>query len=68
MATRKKKRATRGKAQATHSDSGSDHHATWFAIGRIIRITKTKGRRSRKATKASPKEVKTFLKWVLAQL
>ena len=68
VALRKRKTRTRAKADAAHSDTSSDHHATWFSIGRIIRIQKTKGRRGRKPTKASAKDVKALLRWVVTQL
>jgi len=68
MATRKKKTPTRAKADASHSGTTSDHSWTWFSIGRIIRIQKTKGRRGRKAPKATTKDVKALLRWVVTQL
>lgn len=68
MATKKKKTRTRSKANAAHSDTSSDHNPTWFSIGRIIRIQKTKSRRGRKASKATTKDVKALLRWVVTQL
>lgn len=67
MASAKKKTATRAKA-ATHSDTSSDHDATWVRIGRIIRIKKSKAGRGKKAEKASAADLKAVLEWVATQL
>jgi len=68
MASTKKKSATRAKADASHSDTTSDHDATWVRIGRIIRIKKAKTRRGQKAAKASRADLKLLLEWVATQL
>ncbi len=71
MASKKRKRpAAANKAKMAHSDASRDHaevevRLTIGIIGPITRLRKRKAHQGRKAT---PKQAKAFLKWVLTQL
>lgn len=69
MAARKRKSPARSaKAKAEHSGATHTHGEVTVTIGVIGPLKRIKKGKSRQRRKATPKEVKAFLKWALTQL
>ena len=69
MATRKK---TPARQKPRHGGASSDHEDSsvviTITIGKLEYGPVKKSRKPKKARKATPKQVKAFLKWALTQL